>query len=90
MLDPAPELRVARRASQGIPKEVAGYIGKENRENKEWNAPHAEISLEDDPEACECGNVPKEDRRDVDNKISQKEVLACEKPYIGDKSTHAY
>ena len=50
----------------------------EDGDDKQWHAPYAEISLEHDPEARERGDISKKYRYEVDNKISQKKVLAGE------------
>ena len=65
--------------TDGVPEEVAAYVGQEDDQQYLKETQKAEVRLEDDPEAEECRDIAEEDRRQVDDKIDHRKALSQKK-----------
>jgi len=86
--DPIPESGIVRKPPERIPREVAAEIGKKDRQDEQGDAPRTEASVRHNPKAYKRRNVSHEDRTEVDDEISQRDIMARGGDQMGQKLTH--
>ena len=87
---PIAHARIPHCPAEEIPQKISREIGKKYSKDEHWQAPWTKEPPKDNPETCERRDVSEEYCGEIDNKISQKEILTREEADGRCYISHAY